>query len=101
MAGPAAFLFVWTMSGSERPCTTASPLDEVVEPARSISRDDRRRRGPCVVGLDVTPGASIETTPMEAKKGRASYLGPRSVGHQDPGAVSTALLFAALDRAAR
>ena len=49
MAGPAAFLFVWTMSGSERPCTTASPLDEVVEPARSISRDDRRRRGSCVV----------------------------------------------------
>jgi dihydroxyacetone kinase-like protein len=29
-------------------------------------------------------------------KGRASYLGPRSVGHQDPGATSTALLLAAL-----
>jgi dihydroxyacetone kinase-like protein len=41
------------------------------------------------------------TTPMEARKGRASYLGPRSVGHQDPGATSTALLFAALERAAR
>ena len=40
------------------------------------------------------------TTPMEARKGRASYLGPRSVGHQDPGATSTALLFAALERAA-
>jgi phosphoenolpyruvate---glycerone phosphotransferase subunit DhaL len=38
---------------------------------------------------------------MEARKGRASYLGPRSVGHQDPGATSTALLFAALERAAR
>ena len=49
MAGPAAFLFVWTMSGSERPCTTESPLDEVADPARSISRDDRRRRGSCVV----------------------------------------------------
>jgi phosphoenolpyruvate---glycerone phosphotransferase subunit DhaL len=36
------------------------------------------------------------TIPMEARKGRASYLGPRSVGHQDPGATSTALLFAAL-----
>jgi phosphoenolpyruvate---glycerone phosphotransferase subunit DhaL len=44
---------------------------------------------------------SAATTPMEAKKGRASYLGPRSVGHRDPGATSTALLFAALDRATR
>jgi len=38
------------------------------------------------------------TVPMQARKGRASYLGPRSVGHQDPGATSTALLFAALAR---
>lgn len=36
-----------------------------------------------------------DTIPMLAKKGRASYLGERSVGHQDPGATSTALLFAA------
>jgi dihydroxyacetone kinase-like protein len=33
------------------------------------------------------------TTPMEARKGRASYLGPRSVGHQDPGATSSHLLL--------
>jgi phosphoenolpyruvate---glycerone phosphotransferase subunit DhaL len=39
------------------------------------------------------------TTAMEARKGRASYLGPRSVGHQDPGATSTALVFAALEHA--
>jgi phosphoenolpyruvate---glycerone phosphotransferase subunit DhaL len=36
------------------------------------------------------------TVPMQARKGRASYLGPRSVGHQDPGATSTSYLFAAL-----
>ena len=41
------------------------------------------------------------TLPMQARKGRASYLGARSVGHQDPGATSTALLFVALERAAR
>jgi dihydroxyacetone kinase-like protein len=35
------------------------------------------------------------TTPMLARKGRASYLGERSVGHQDPGATSMALLVAA------
>jgi phosphoenolpyruvate---glycerone phosphotransferase subunit DhaL len=36
------------------------------------------------------------TVPLQARKGRASYLGPRSVGHQDPGATSTALVFRAL-----
>jgi phosphoenolpyruvate---glycerone phosphotransferase subunit DhaL len=35
------------------------------------------------------------TIPMLARKGRASYLGERSVGHQDPGATSVALLVAA------
>jgi phosphoenolpyruvate---glycerone phosphotransferase subunit DhaL len=35
------------------------------------------------------------TTPMLARKGRASYLGERSVGHQDPGATSVALLVQA------
>jgi dihydroxyacetone kinase-like protein len=40
------------------------------------------------------------TIPLQARKGRASYLGPRSVGHQDPGATSTALIFAALERVA-
>jgi dihydroxyacetone kinase-like protein len=39
------------------------------------------------------------TVPLQARKGRASYLGPRSVGHQDPGATSTALMFAALEQA--
>lgn len=32
------------------------------------------------------------TIPMQARKGRASYLGPRSIGHQDPGATSAWLL---------
>lgn len=35
------------------------------------------------------------TVAMLARKGRASYLGERSVGHQDPGATSTTLLVAA------
>ncbi|WP_433175517.1 dihydroxyacetone kinase subunit DhaL [Actinoallomurus sp. CA-150999] len=39
------------------------------------------------------------TIPMIARKGRASYLGPRSQGHQDPGATSTALIFRALAEA--
>jgi dihydroxyacetone kinase-like protein len=42
---------------------------------------------------DAAEEGMLATTPMEAKKGRASYLGPRSVGHQDPGATSTHLLL--------
>ena len=33
------------------------------------------------------------TTPLVARKGRASYLGERSKDHQDPGATSTYYLF--------
>ncbi|MEV0592181.1 dihydroxyacetone kinase subunit DhaL [Nonomuraea cavernae] len=36
------------------------------------------------------------TIPMRARKGRASYLGERSVGHEDPGAASSALIVASL-----
>jgi phosphoenolpyruvate---glycerone phosphotransferase subunit DhaL len=36
------------------------------------------------------------TVPLQAQKGRASYLGERSIGHQDPGATSTALILGAL-----
>ncbi len=39
---------------------------------------------------------AASTIPMLATKGRASYLGERSVGHQDPGATSSALLLRAL-----
>lgn len=40
--------------------------------------------------------ASEATVPLLAKKGRASYLGERSVGHLDPGSASTAILFETL-----
>jgi dihydroxyacetone kinase-like protein len=40
-------------------------------------------------------GGRDATIPMVARKGRASYLGERSAGHQDPGATSSALLFEA------
>ena len=43
--------------------------------------------------------AVIDTIPMTAKKGRASYLGERSIGTQDPGATSTSLLFDSLAEA--
>jgi dihydroxyacetone kinase-like protein len=42
---------------------------------------------------DAAEEGARATIPLVARKGRASYLGERSAGHQDPGATSTALLF--------
>lgn len=40
--------------------------------------------------------AAHSTGAMQARRGRASFLGPRSIGHEDPGASSCALLTAAI-----
>jgi phosphoenolpyruvate---glycerone phosphotransferase subunit DhaL len=45
---------------------------------------------------DAAEEGARATTPMVARKGRASYLGERSAGHQDPGATSSALLVRTL-----
>ncbi len=50
--------------------------------------DDALRRS-----ADAAAEGMRATTPLEARRGRASYLGPRSVGHQDPGATSSQLLL--------
>ena len=55
-----------------------TPFAEALEAAAAAARDGRDA-----------------TVPLLARKGRASYLGERSVGHQDPGATSTALLVEA------
>lgn len=47
----------------------------------------------CVKAAETAKTATIE---MLAKKGRASYLGERSIGHQDPGATSSFLILNAL-----
>jgi phosphoenolpyruvate---glycerone phosphotransferase subunit DhaL len=53
--------------------------------------------GTGVEALDRSAAAAEEgmkaTIPLVARKGRASYLGERSAGHQDPGATSSALLL--------
>ncbi len=45
---------------------------------------------------DAAAAGAEATVPMQARKGRASYLGERSIGHQDPGATSAAIILAAL-----
>ncbi len=44
-------------------------------------------------GAAATEQGMKDTIPLLAKKGRASYLGERSIGHQDPGATSSYLLM--------
>ena len=59
---------------------------------------------PLVDGLrrsaEAAEAGAKSTEPLVARKGRASYLGDRSAGHLDPGAVSSSLLLAALADAA-
>jgi dihydroxyacetone kinase-like protein len=49
-----------------------------------------------VAMAEAAEAGAIATIPLLATKGRASYLGERSIGHQDPGATSAALLLRAL-----
>ena len=49
---------------------------------------------------DAAETGARATVPLLATKGRASYLGERSIGHLDPGAVSSTLLIRALADAA-
>ncbi len=53
------------------------------------------------IAADDASAGAAETVPMRAMKGRASYLGARSIGHLDPGAASSALLLGALADAAK
>ena len=45
---------------------------------------------------DAAARGLADTVPMQARKGRASYLGARTIGHEDPGAASTVLILEAL-----
>ncbi|NOI25974.1 dihydroxyacetone kinase subunit DhaL [Vibrio mediterranei] len=49
--------------------------------------------------VEVAEKSATSTIEMQAKKGRASYLGERSIGHQDPGATSSLLMIKALRQA--
>ena len=57
---------------------------------------------PAILGAarDAAAQGAEATIPLLATKGRASYLGERSIGHQDPGATSAALILGALSEVA-
>ncbi|MFF1351326.1 dihydroxyacetone kinase subunit DhaL [Streptomyces sp. NPDC058322] len=64
-------------------------LDALLPAAQALSTSFAAAR-------EAAEAGALATVPMQARKGRASYLGERSIGHQDPGATSSALLIAAL-----
>ncbi|MBA2714227.1 MAG: dihydroxyacetone kinase subunit L [Rubrobacteraceae bacterium] len=74
---------------------------DALEPAAEAAKEAAGEGGVAGV-LRAAAGAAEEgaesTVPMTARRGRASYLGARAEGHQDPGATSTYML---LDAAAR
>jgi dihydroxyacetone kinase-like protein len=70
---------------------------DALTPAVAAAKDAATSGSAADVLRAAAEGAEA-TIPLTAKRGRASYLGPRSAGHKDPGAASTALL---LDAAAR
>ncbi len=62
---------------------------DVLVPARIALADGR---DPAAAAA----AAAEATIPMKALRGRASFLGDRSIGHMDPGARSSALMIAAI-----
>ncbi len=76
---------------------------DALEPAVETLRAQVTTGAPLPAALASAAAAaeagSRATVPLQARKGRASYLGERSIGHQDPGATSTALVIRALERA--
>lgn len=69
-------------------------------PAIEKARETLEKGEPLAASLSAIADAAKEgaaaTIPLLARKGRASYLGERSVGHQDPGATSTFFLLRTL-----
>ncbi|MFC6726904.1 DAK2 domain-containing protein, partial [Halobium palmae] len=79
----------------------AKTMVDAVTPAvhtykKSIEQDDLPPLTALAKAVDAAERGVRFTTPLRAKKGRASYLGWRSVGHQDPGATSTLFVLEAV-----
>jgi dihydroxyacetone kinase-like protein len=71
----------------------AEPGDKTMLDALLPALEALRGGGDLAAAADAAEEGMKATIPLEARKGRASYLGPRSVGHQDPGATSSYLLM--------
>ena len=71
----------------------AEPGDKTMVDALLPALEALREGGDLGRAADAAEEGMKATIPLVARKGRASYLGPRSAGHQDPGATSSYLLL--------
>lgn len=71
----------------------AEPGDKTMIDALLPALQALKDGGDLTASADAAKAGMEATIPLEARRGRASYLGPRSVGHQDPGATSSHLLL--------
>ncbi|MDQ3842231.1 MAG: dihydroxyacetone kinase subunit DhaL [Actinomycetota bacterium] len=78
--------------------TIVDALEPAVEAAKEASSSGGGAGEVFRAAAEAAEEGAEATVPLTARRGRASYLGPRSAGHMDPGARSTYLL---LDAAAR
>ena len=77
---------------------------DALEPAVEAAKEAASDAGGSIAGVfraaaEAAKSGAESTVPLTARKGRASYLGARAQGHQDPGATSTYLLLEAAARA--
>ena len=77
--------------------TIVDALDPAVRALRTAVHAGQPLQRAAAAAAAAAEEGARSTIPLQARKGRASYLGPRSVGHQDPGATSTALILRALE----
>lgn len=79
-AGDKTMVDAWlpAAAAAEKAAGHGASLEEVLRSAASAAQQ-----------------GAVDTEPLIARKGRASYLGERAIGHRDPGAESTALILAA------
>jgi dihydroxyacetone kinase-like protein len=76
--------------------TMVDALGPAVEAFQSTVDSGGDLAGATRAAADAAARGLADTVPMQARKGRASYLGPRTIGHEDPGAASTVLILQAL-----
>ena len=76
--------------------TMVDALGPAVDALRAALAARSEAQAAIRAAADAAEKGAQDTIPMQARKGRASYLGERSIGHQDPGATSTALLVRSL-----
>jgi dihydroxyacetone kinase-like protein len=76
--------------------TMVDALSPVVDTLKAAAADGTAPRAALDQAVEAARIGMEATIPMLATKGRASYLGERSIGHQDPGATSTYYLLRAI-----